>query len=200
MWWQISLALLLLGGAVAFIGDTFTQRAVAKQNAAVAKAVTERNQVNTAWQAQARKEADEGDARVKERDAEIDQLKLQLNQRRPAYVSPLAVKSCTLTAGVVQQHNDAAGGRAGIDIQPSAGFAPDRPSGVGIDRYSAVVESNYTTCHKYIKRSREWQRWAAQSCRTWNEKYKRNDDCPAFPGGVDAPGERKPEGVEPKGK
>lgn len=193
MWWQISLAVLLLGGAVAFIGDIFADRAVAKQTAAVAKATAERDKVNTEWQAQARLEADAGDARVKERDAEIDRLKSELDKRRSANVTSFADKSCTLTAGVVHQHNDAAAGRAGVDIQPGAAFAPDRPAGVGIYTYSATVESNYATCHRYIERSREWQRWAAQSCRTWNEKYKRQDPCPPFPGGADGQPEAAPE-------
>ena len=200
MWWQIIVALLMLGGAVAFIGDTFTTRANVKYVKAQQAAKAERDTAIGSWVDHLRDEQNKADERALALARERDAYRAQLEKERAENVTPFAVKSCVLTAGVVQQHNDAAGGRAGIDIQPSAGFAPDRPSGVGIDRYSAVVESNYTTCHKYIKRSREWQRWAAQSCRTWNEKYKRNDDCPAFPGGVDAPGERKPEGVEPKGK
>lgn len=182
---QIIIVLSMLGGAVYWIGDVFTDRVLAKQAAATKAAEEKRGKQNTDWVAYARKEGDAADARVKTAEAERDNFKAELDKRRPINVTPFAVNSCALTAGVVRQHNDAATGRAAIDLKPGAVFAVDAPAGVGIDRYSAVVENNYNTCHKWINRANEWQQQAAASCRKWNEVYKRQDACPPFPGATD---------------
>lgn len=198
MWPAVILAA-MLAGAVAFIYSTADARAAAKYERINKAAQEDRAKVNKSWESQARLEADAGDERVKAKEAEIDLLKKQLTERRPANVTKFAVDSCRLTAGVVRQHNDAAAGRAGVNVQPGAAFAVDAPAGIGIDKYSAAVEGNYTTCRKYINRADEWQRWAAQSCRTWNEKYGRKDECPPFPGPADGQSQNARGPTETKG-
>lgn len=198
--WQIIAAVLLLGGAVAFIGDTFTTRANAKYVKAQQEAKAERDGAIGGWVSHLRDEQAAADERVKNTERERDTYRAQLEKERVKNVTPFAVKSCVLTAGVVQQHNNAAAGRSAGNNEPGAVFTPDAPAGIGIDRYSAAVEGNYGTCHKWMDRAKEWQRFAAQTCRDWNAKWKRSEPCPPFPGGADGQPQKQSGPTETKGR
>lgn len=184
MGWQILAAIAALGAAVAFVWNLAADRAMQARDAADRAATAVRVTQNTAWAEYARQEIATEAARTAEAEAARDAFKMKLDQRRPAYVTPAAVAACTLTAGLVRQHNDAAEGRAGVDREPGAAFAVDAPAGIGIDRYSAAVEANYATCHQWIERAQGWQRHAARSCRQWNQIYGRADPCPPDPDAV----------------
>lgn len=191
MWWQISLAVLLLGGAVAFIGDVFADRALAKQNAAIAGAQQERATAIGLWTDYAKREAEAADARLQAAEAAAGELLQQLKESRSRNVTPNAIAACTLSAGVVHQHNDAAAGRAGVPGAASA--AVDAASGVGLDRYARAVDENYTTCHRNARRLEELQRWIASTCAEWNRRWGKTDRCPPVPAGADGQPEAAPE-------
>lgn len=180
---QIILVLSMLGGAVYWVGGVYSDHVLAKQKAVTEAAEKKRGTDIGAWIDHARAEADAGDARVAAKQTEIDALQTDLNKWRQKNVTKFAINSCTVTAGLVRQHNAAATGRAPVDLFASAGQSVDAPAGIGIDQYSAAVENNYSTCRKWINRANEWQHHAAESCRAWNEKWHRNDPCPPYPGG-----------------
>ncbi len=118
---------------------------------------------------------DEAAARAVERDKFASQIKFE----RGKNVSKVAIDSCRLTTGVIVQHNLSAEGRAAIPAD-SIG-AVDRPAGVGIDRYAATVDNNYSRCHENADQLIAWQQWAIGTCRAWNKRWAKTDACPAYP-------------------
>jgi hypothetical protein len=116
------------------------------------------------------------------RKTEADKFATELGKARSKNVTPNAVKSCNLTAGVIMQHNLSAEGRAAIPND--SGVAVDRPAGIKIDQYSAAVENNYGRCHENAKQLLDWQQWAISTCRTWNKRWDKTDPCPSLPDAI----------------
>lgn len=144
----------------------------------VAKQVEARRVDVVSWQSESDKRKEISDGALKTAQSEIARV-TELNQsRRTKYVTTTAIKSCSgLTVGVVQLHDADAAGRAAVPDPASS--VVDANSGIGIDRYSAVVGRNYGHYHAVVERLKTCESRFVAECEAWNKKWGSKTQCRA---------------------
>lgn len=198
--WGTLATLVAAAGIFWFAADLIAERRTAKIERRIQAERDHSAEVSREWQAYhaAERTADAAESETLAR--ENATLRAQQNANRSKNVTTTAIAGCTLTRGLVQQHNDAATGRPTV---PDAGRElVDRPAGVGVDRYAATVDANYATCREDAA---TWARLIARvrsQCREWNTRFGHPlDACDAR--GTDGQPEsppRHPEATATKGR
>ena len=198
--WGTLATLVAAAGIFWFAADLIAERRTAKVERAIQAERERAAEVSRSWQDYhaGERAADAAQTETLARDNAA--LRTQLDANRSRNVTPNAIAGCTLTRGIVQQHNDAATGRPTL---PDAGRElVDRPAGVGIDRYAAVVDANYAQCREDAATfARLIARIRAQ-CREWNTRFGHSTDaCDArgADGQLESP-PRHPEATATKGR
>jgi hypothetical protein len=167
--WGTLATLVAAAGIFWFAADLIAERRTAKVERAIAAERDRAAEVSRGWQDYHAIERAADAAQSETLARENASMRAQLNANRNRNVSANAIAGCTLTRGIVQQHNDAATGRATV---PDAGSdLVDRPAGIGIDRYAATVDGNYTTCREDQSRLLRLQSRIRTLCREWNTRF-----------------------------
>jgi hypothetical protein len=113
-----------------------------------------------------RKRVTELEQQAQAAEAQARQLRTKLAQEKAKNVTATADRLCSLTIGVVRDHDaNVAAALSGDPAQPAAdpGVPADTPSGVTISGLTDTIDANYSTCGEWRRQVIGWQKWAAST-------------------------------------